>query len=162
MPGSFENNLLNSNNWELMWIYFHKAVGASGDKWTGVLRDPSGEFYCNQAGLSSRSRVSVCCRRCHSMSFKKSPASQGWGSRSGHLVMAEAAASHQVIDFACEMQIFEWWQMGLGRRAPLIILSFHQIFWSSINESFEYGRYLEPHVVKRSFCSDFFTLHISR
>lgn len=98
-------------------------LGTSGLE---VLRGPSSEFHCNKAGLTSRSRVSVCCRQCHNMSLR-TPSISGWASCGGSSVMA-TAASHQVHRFACEMQIFKWWQMGLGRRAPLIILYFHQLF----------------------------------
>ena len=145
MPGSFENYLLNSNNWRLMWIYFHKSVGASGDKWTEVLRGPSSEFYCNKAGLTSRSRVSVCCGQCRNMSFKNSPASQGWASCGGCSVMA-TAASHQVNHFACEMQIF-----NISINYSVFSKGELWIWWI-----------LDPHMVKGCLYPDSFTRHASR
>lgn len=43
--------------------------------------------------LTNRSRVSCCCRRCHKMSQKNSPASQGWGSCGSGSVMSAAVFS---------------------------------------------------------------------
>lgn len=108
--GSFENNLLNSND----WIHSHKSFCASGDKQTRIPKGPCDEFYCSQIGLTNRSRVSVRCRRCHDMSLKNSRASQGWASL-GAALWSRQQHSPQATRPASEMQMLTWRQMGLGK-----------------------------------------------
>ena len=121
-----------------MWIYFHKAVGASGHKWTEVLRGPSSEFYCNKAdqGFQFAAGNAIICHLRTPQHLRAGP------------TVAELCDGNSSVSSGKSFRLWnaniQMMTDGAWKEGPFNNSLFPSALPSSVKESFEYGGYRTP------------------